>query len=60
MLLGNGFYLYSKDQLSENIQCNRSNTNVMFITETEKPMLIYTEEKDTPVQIIMVSLWFWW
>ncbi|CAK9829144.1 Eukaryotic translation initiation factor 2-alpha kinase 3 [Anthophora retusa] len=61
---GNGFYLYSTDQLKldNNEQCNHTNPNLMLIEE-QKPFgehNTHEEDDDTPVQIIIVSLWYWW
>ncbi|XP_043248354.1 eukaryotic translation initiation factor 2-alpha kinase isoform X2 [Colletes gigas] len=61
---GNGFYLYSQDQLQvdNDKQCNRTNINSMLIAEEKKLFMSNNtlEEDDTPVQIIIVSLWYWW
>ncbi|XP_076169854.1 eukaryotic translation initiation factor 2-alpha kinase isoform X2 [Ptiloglossa arizonensis] len=62
---GNGFYLYSKDQLQlhNSKQCNRTNSNSTLITEEQKPFTLnntHEEDDDTPVQVIIVSLWYWW
>ncbi|KZC04854.1 PREDICTED: eukaryotic translation initiation factor 2-alpha kinase-like [Dufourea novaeangliae] len=62
---GNGFYLYSKDQLQldNNKQCNRTNLNSTINEDDQQPSTpnnTYGEEDDTPVQVIIVSLWYWW
>lgn len=61
---GNGFYLYSKDQLQVDgsSQCNGSKPNVMLIEGEEKPFItnFSQTEDETPVQVIIVSLWYWW
>lgn len=62
---GNGFYLYSKDQLQldKNKQCNNNNPNLLLIDKQQKihtPNDTRGEDDDTPVQIIIVSLWYWW
>ncbi|XP_012223213.2 eukaryotic translation initiation factor 2-alpha kinase-like [Linepithema humile] len=55
---GNGFYLYSKNQLTD--QCNRSNMNMLNINE-EKPISIYTtEETDEESDQIQVIIWIKW
>ncbi|KAG7189624.1 hypothetical protein KM043_017306 [Ampulex compressa] len=57
---GNGFYLYSKDQLQlDNNSCNDSN---FIIIDEEESFIINTthDDDDTPVQVIIVSLWYWW
>ncbi|XP_012530974.1 eukaryotic translation initiation factor 2-alpha kinase [Monomorium pharaonis] len=56
---GNGFYLYSSNQLTDNKQCNRSNPDIPLITGTEKPMLTYTQENITFAQIVTL-IWYWW
>ncbi|XP_011166294.1 eukaryotic translation initiation factor 2-alpha kinase [Solenopsis invicta] len=56
---GNGFYLYSSNQLTTNKQCNHSNSDNLLIS-TKKPMLIYTQEDNVvPAQVVM-SIWYWW
>lgn len=62
---GNGFYLYSTDQLEldNNKQCNHTTSNLMVIKEEQKSFKennTQGEDEDTPVQIIIVSLWYWW
>ncbi|CAK9803135.1 Eukaryotic translation initiation factor 2-alpha kinase [Anthophora plagiata] len=61
---GNGFYLYSTDQLKldNNEQCNHTNPNLMLIEEQKQfgERNTHEEDDDTPVQIIIVSLWYWW
>nr|XP_012137915.1 PREDICTED: eukaryotic translation initiation factor 2-alpha kinase isoform X1 [Megachile rotundata]XP_012137916.1 PREDICTED: eukaryotic translation initiation factor 2-alpha kinase isoform X1 [Megachile rotundata] len=62
---GNGYYLYSKDQiqLDKNKQCNHNNPNLLHINKEQKihtPNDTHGEDDDTPVQIIIVSLWCWW
>ncbi|OAD62097.1 Eukaryotic translation initiation factor 2-alpha kinase 3 [Eufriesea mexicana] len=62
---GNGFYLYSTDQLEldNNKQCNRTEPNLMFIKAGQKSFganNTQEENEDTPVQVIIVSLWYWW
>ncbi|XP_015592079.1 eukaryotic translation initiation factor 2-alpha kinase isoform X2 [Cephus cinctus] len=60
---GNGFYLYSKGQQSWNItnQCNESDP-VIIVENVELPSLTeyMNDEEETPVKIIIVSLWYWW
>ncbi|XP_024870480.1 eukaryotic translation initiation factor 2-alpha kinase [Temnothorax curvispinosus] len=53
---GNGFYLYSNDQLTNDQQCNRSNSDTLYITE--KSMLNYTQKEDNAQ--ITQPLWHWW
>ncbi|XP_076248743.1 eukaryotic translation initiation factor 2-alpha kinase isoform X2 [Calliopsis andreniformis] len=60
---GNGFYLYSKDQiqLDNGKQCNHTNSNSTLLAEQKSFTSNSTlEEDDTPVQVIIVSLWYWW
>ena len=62
---GNGFYLYSKDQLhlDNHKQCNRSNLKPLLIDGEHRPFTsnnTQEEDDDTPVQVIIVSLWYWW
>lgn len=63
--IGNGFFLYS-EQLIDNEKCNienniennmTKNNNINEMTDDE---YIIEEDADTPVQIIIVSLWYWW
>ena len=61
---GNGFFLYSKEQIQidgQN-QCNGTGPkHVLIETSSPPPSLEYEEpEDDTPVQVIIVSLWYWW
>ncbi|XP_018403142.1 PREDICTED: eukaryotic translation initiation factor 2-alpha kinase-like [Cyphomyrmex costatus] len=56
---GNGFYLYSTDQVS-NKQCNRSNSDILLITGLEQSVQNYIEEENiTPAKVVM-SIWDWW
>ncbi|CAL1686070.1 unnamed protein product [Lasius platythorax] len=60
---GNGFFLYSTEQLIENEQCNIKNNikdNIMNNINISMKEYITEEETNTPVQIIIVSLWYWW
>ncbi|XP_076760849.1 eukaryotic translation initiation factor 2-alpha kinase [Xylocopa sonorina] len=63
---GNGFYLYSTDQLEldSDKQCNRTDPNLIFIEREEKSFGVNNtheeDDDDTPVQVIIVSLWYWW
>ncbi|XP_029032287.1 eukaryotic translation initiation factor 2-alpha kinase isoform X1 [Osmia bicornis bicornis] len=62
---GNGFYLYSKDQLQlgNDKQCGHKNPILLLIDKEEKVYIsndTHGEDDDTPVQIIIVSLWYWW
>lgn len=66
---GNGFYLYSKDQLhvDNSKQCNTTTDEILLIAGDNNPFTSdYFEdeddhqEDDTPVQVIIVSLWYWW
>ncbi|XP_043463144.1 eukaryotic translation initiation factor 2-alpha kinase-like isoform X2 [Leptopilina heterotoma] len=62
---GNGFFLYSKQQLFINSknQCNNTTiVNKMNPTETQKSSLDEFEEneEDTSVPVIIISLWYWW
>ncbi|XP_011506315.1 PREDICTED: eukaryotic translation initiation factor 2-alpha kinase [Ceratosolen solmsi marchali] len=57
---GNGFYLYSKEQIQlDGNQCNSTGPKHMLIESSEAPSIEYKED-DTPVQVIIVSLWYWW
>lgn len=56
--VGNGFYLYSKNQLTDNQQCNRSNINML--NGTEKPMLTFVTEEDKKSDQIIMILWRRW
>ena len=61
---GNGFYLYSKEQMQIDgeSQCNGTGPkNVLHESEVEPPFIVENlEEEETPVQVIIVSLWYWW
>ncbi|OXU25554.1 hypothetical protein TSAR_012387 [Trichomalopsis sarcophagae] len=60
---GNGFYLYSKEQiqLEGGSQCNGTGPKKNLVeTSSPSPSIEYQEEDDTPVQVIIVSLWYWW
>lgn len=57
--------MYSTDQLEldNNKQCNHTTSNLMVIKEERKSFKennTQGEDEDTPVQIIIVSLWYWW
>lgn len=58
--LGNGFYLYTSDEIDtkNSIQCE----NNITIEETEDSDNVEggSIDDDTPVQVIIVSLWYWW
>lgn len=65
LFAGNGFYLYSKDQLQlgNDKQCSHKNPNLLLIDKEQKVYIsndTHGEDDDTPVQIIIVSLWYWW
>ncbi|KAK2583655.1 hypothetical protein KPH14_009590 [Odynerus spinipes] len=64
---GNGFYLYSKEHLlsSEFNQSNDSNSNLLITNNVDsndhyKEFDNEYDNNETPVQIIIVSLWYWW
>ncbi|XP_054012153.1 eukaryotic translation initiation factor 2-alpha kinase [Hylaeus anthracinus] len=62
---GNGFYLFSEDQLQldNNKQCNRTNSNSTLAREEQKLITsngTHSKDDETPVQVIIVSLWYWW
>ncbi|KAM0736385.1 Eukaryotic translation initiation factor 2-alpha kinase [Formica fusca] len=57
---GNGFFLYSTEQLIDNEQCNIKNNITKNNISTNMKEHIIEEETNTPVQIIIVSLWYWW
>lgn len=61
----NGFYLYSTYQLEvdNSKQCNYTNSDLILLEEKQKLFgtnNIHKEDEDTPVQVIIVSLWYWW
>lgn len=60
---GNGFYLYTEDDLKskDSKQCNTSK-DYTTIPDIDEPTLTdyLNEADDTPVQVIIVSLWYWW
>ncbi|XP_017892549.1 eukaryotic translation initiation factor 2-alpha kinase [Ceratina calcarata] len=63
---GNGFYLFSTDQLEleSNKQCNGTNPQLTFVEKivgtTYRTTNTNREDDNTPVQVIIVSLWYWW
>lgn len=63
--IGNGFFLYSTEQLIDNEKCNIENNIEDNITKNngiidDKEYIEEDTDTDTPVQIIIVSLWYWW
>jgi hypothetical protein len=57
-LAGNGFYLFKP---TEGKICDKNST--MEDSEesiAESIPLIEMAEEETPVQIVIVSLWYWW
>ncbi|XP_068083730.1 eukaryotic translation initiation factor 2-alpha kinase isoform X2 [Anabrus simplex] len=61
---GNGFYLLTKDALerANGVKCDagtKENITIEAIEE-EHPNNYEFSEDDTPVQIMIVSLWYWW
>ncbi|XP_012284008.1 eukaryotic translation initiation factor 2-alpha kinase [Orussus abietinus] len=61
---GNGYYLYSKEQLLLNNTeyCNKSSSTRLLLESMENSSIedYVNETDDTPVQVIIVSLWYWW
>ncbi|XP_035719157.1 eukaryotic translation initiation factor 2-alpha kinase-like [Vespa mandarinia] len=63
---GNGFYLYLKEHLQSNRNNQSCNDSNILITSSEDNRSFYEEIDDeydndeTPVQVIIVSLWYWW
>lgn len=63
---GNGFYLFSTDQLKldSNKQCNSTNPELTFVEKIAEKTYgannTDREDDNTPVQVIIVSLWYWW
>ncbi|XP_012256146.2 eukaryotic translation initiation factor 2-alpha kinase [Athalia rosae] len=62
---GNGFYLYTDTDLhaKDSKQCNTSSPQLdESYDKIEEPSLTdyLTEADDTPVRVIIVSLWYWW
>ncbi|XP_011632658.1 eukaryotic translation initiation factor 2-alpha kinase-like isoform X2 [Pogonomyrmex barbatus] len=51
--VGNGFYLYSTEQ------CNHDDSNILRISDMEKPTLNYTENENK-IFIHGTSLWYYW
>lgn len=44
-------------------QCNYTNSDLILIEEKQKLFgtnNIHKDDEDTPVQVIIVSLWYWW
>ncbi|KAL6422966.1 hypothetical protein ACFW04_010458 [Cataglyphis niger] len=57
---GDGFFLYSTDQFIDNEQCNVKDNIIKNNSNPNMKEHIIEEETNTPVQIIIVSLWYWW
>ncbi|XP_046487406.1 eukaryotic translation initiation factor 2-alpha kinase isoform X3 [Neodiprion pinetum] len=61
---GNGYYLYTDNDLhlKDNKQCNNSTTPDIATEGIEELSLTdyLNEGDDTPVRVIIVSLWYWW
>lgn len=68
--VGDGFFLYSeqtidneidneKCNIENNIENNMTKNNNINETTDDKEYII-EEDAETPVQIIIVSLWYWW
>ncbi|XP_011301839.1 eukaryotic translation initiation factor 2-alpha kinase [Fopius arisanus] len=57
---GNGFYLHSKEilQQEDSSQCNKTQVPLLEASPSESRDDLDSEE--TPVQVIIVSLWYWW
>ena len=63
LLVGNGYYLYSREQYDGSNQCNRTNPNIILVDDTNNPPEVNYKDADddeTPVQVMIVSLWYWW
>ncbi|GAB1865561.1 Nuclear pore complex protein Nup155 [Camponotus japonicus] len=63
---GDGFFLYSEQTIDNeidnkkcNIENNMTKNNNINETTDDKEYIIQ-EDAETPVQIIIVSLWYWW
>ncbi|XP_058791921.1 eukaryotic translation initiation factor 2-alpha kinase-like [Phymastichus coffea] len=61
---GNGFYLYSKEQIQidEGSQCNRTGPKHVLtdISPESPPAIEYPEEDNIRVEFIIVGLWYYW
>ncbi|KAL7303663.1 hypothetical protein TKK_0003807 [Trichogramma kaykai] len=56
---GNGYYLYPRKKIPF-AKDNKFNKTERVIRPAKKPSLIDEEIDDTQVQVIIVSLWYWW
>jgi hypothetical protein len=52
---GNGFYLFKP---VEGKVCDKNST--LEDSDDNIPLIEMAEEEETPVQIVIVSLWYWW
>lgn len=54
---GNGYYLFSEEQIkrTQSMQCSASGKDNSTINTKDIEV-----EEETPVQVIIVSLWYWW
>lgn len=55
-LAGNGFYLFRPEVGKV---CDK-NATLEDSDEEHVPLLEMNDEEETPVQIVIVSLWYWW
>lgn len=62
--IGNGFYLYSKEQIQidEGSQCNGTGPKhaLTEISSEPHPAIEYSEEDNIRVEFIIVGLWYYW
>ncbi|GLV37655.1 pancreatic eIF-2alpha kinase [Carabus blaptoides fortunei] len=57
---GNGYYLYTADVVDKQNSVQCENNITVNVIEESNDRNIDSDEDDTPVQVIIVSLWYWW
>lgn len=61
---GNGFYLFSNKQTKQQMVCEHNVTKSKEINDDEAEEVDVDKfpvlDDDTPTQVLIVSLWFWW
>lgn len=56
---GNGFFLYSSKDVNRSSSCDKEN-GTRDEESVDDPFDFSFAADDTPTQIIIVSLWYWW
>jgi len=61
ILIGNGYYLNGPKEITKITNERKKNINEENKTEyNHKSIIKYEDELEMPVEIIIVSLWYWW